>query len=76
MNPILRFFYCNMNYHVEHHMFPMVPFHALKKLHEQVKDQMPAPSKGVISALAEVFVTKTRQKIDENHVFQPIFPTG
>ena len=76
VNPILRFFYCSMNYHVEHHMFPMVPFHALKKLHEQVKDQMPAPSKGVISALAEVFVTKTRQKIDENHVFQPIFPTG
>lgn len=29
MNPFFRFVYSNMNYHVEHHMFPMVPFHAL-----------------------------------------------
>ncbi|MGO8654569.1 fatty acid desaturase, partial [Rhizobium ruizarguesonis] len=28
MNPISRFIYWNMNYHVEHHMFPMVPYHA------------------------------------------------
>jgi Na+-transporting NADH:ubiquinone oxidoreductase subunit F len=29
MNPIHRFLYWNMNYHVEHHMFPLVPYHAL-----------------------------------------------
>ena len=29
MNPVLRFLYWNMNYHIEHHMFPMVPYHAL-----------------------------------------------
>ena len=34
MNPISRFIYWNMNYHVEHHMFPMVPYHALPRLHE------------------------------------------
>ena len=28
MNPVSRFIYWNMNYHVEHHMFPMVPYHA------------------------------------------------
>ena len=27
MNPISRFLYLNMNYHVEHHMFPMVPYY-------------------------------------------------
>ena len=32
MNPISRFIYWNMNYHVEHHMFPLVPYHALPKL--------------------------------------------
>ena len=37
MNPVLRFLYWNMNYHVEHHMFPMVPYHALPKLHEEMK---------------------------------------
>ena len=33
MNPVLRFLYWNMNYHIEHHMFPMVPYHALPELH-------------------------------------------
>ena len=37
MNPISRFIYWNMNYHIEHHMFPMVPYHALPRLHELVK---------------------------------------
>lgn len=27
MNPVSRWVYWNMNYHVEHHMFPMVPYH-------------------------------------------------
>jgi len=28
MNPIHRYLYWNMNYHVEHHMYPLVPYHA------------------------------------------------
>ena len=31
-----------MNYHVEHHMFPMVPYHALPRLHELIKARPPA----------------------------------
>src|SRR5215469_13895537 len=27
MNPVNRFLYWNMNYHLEHHMFPLVPYH-------------------------------------------------
>ena len=41
MNPINRYLYWNMNYHVEHHMFPLVPYHALPRLHELVKADMP-----------------------------------
>ena len=72
LNPLLRFFYCNMNYHVEHHMFPMVPFHALKALHETVREQMPVPSNGVIGAMTEVLETMTRQKTDTSYVHQPV----
>jgi hypothetical protein len=43
MNPVSRFIYWNMNYHVEHHMFPMVPYHALPKLHELIKHDLPTP---------------------------------
>src|SRR5690606_36777151 len=28
MNPVFRFLYLNMNYHVEHHIFPTVSYHA------------------------------------------------
>ena len=73
VNPLLAFFYCNMNYHIEHHMFPSVPFHALGRLHERVKAQMPAPSRGVFGALGEVLATKRRQQADPTHVFQPRF---
>ena len=31
-----RFLYWNMNYHVEHHMFPMVPYYRLPELHEEI----------------------------------------
>ena len=37
MHPIHRFLYWNMNYHIEHHMFPLVPYHNLPRLHELVK---------------------------------------
>ncbi len=42
MNPVMRFIYWNMNYHIEHHMFPMVPYHALPALHEEVQALVPA----------------------------------
>lgn len=42
-NPISRFIYWNMNYHVEHHMFPMVPYHALPMLHETIRQTCPRP---------------------------------
>ena len=41
-----RFLYMNMNYHVEHHMYPTVPFHALPALNQAVKDQVPEPDPG------------------------------
>ena len=41
MNAVNRFLYWEMNYHVEHHMFPLVPYHNLAKLHAAVKSDMP-----------------------------------
>jgi hypothetical protein len=52
MNPVSRFIYWNMNYHVEHHMFPMVPYHALPKLHELIKHDLPAPCPSIWPATA------------------------
>ncbi len=54
MNPVLRFIYWNMNYHVEHHMFPMVPYHQLPQLHEDLKPYCPKPYASTFSAYAEI----------------------
>jgi fatty acid desaturase len=32
------FFYSNMNYHIEHHMFPSVPYYNIEKVHEELKN--------------------------------------
>jgi fatty acid desaturase len=54
LNPISRFIYWNMNYHVEHHMFPMVPYHALPKLHALLREDLPAPTQSLWAGYKEV----------------------
>ena len=61
LNPISRFIYWNMNYHVEHHMFPMVPYHALPALHEELKADLPKPYSGIIETYREIIPTLLRQ---------------
>jgi fatty acid desaturase len=62
LNPIFAFLYVNMNYHVEHHMFPMVPFHALPELHDAIKDQCAPASRGVVAAWRELLPALLRQR--------------
>jgi len=61
LNPINRYLYWNMNYHVEHHMFPLVPYHALPKLHAAVKHDMPAPYPSLFAAWREIIPAVRRQ---------------
>lgn len=61
INPVSRFIYWNMNYHVEHHMFPMVPYHALPLLHEMVKHDMPPAHRSIFSAYREIIPTLIAQ---------------
>jgi fatty acid desaturase len=61
VNPIFRFSYLNMNYHIEHHMFPMVPYYNLPKLHEKLKEDLPRPYNGLWDAFQEIIPTLLRQ---------------
>lgn len=61
MNPVNRFLYWNMNYHVEHHMFPLVPYHALPRLHQAVKNDCPPPYSGLFDAWREIVSALSRQ---------------
>jgi len=35
--PLVRFFMCNENYHLEHHLYPGVPWHHLPQMHEALR---------------------------------------
>ena len=64
MNRVCRYLYWNMNYHVEHHMFPMVPYHALPALHGELKADMPAPYRSIREAYREIIPALLRQRRD------------
>jgi fatty acid desaturase len=38
--PLVRFFMCNENYHLEHHLYPGVPWHQLPKVHAVLGDEL------------------------------------
>jgi fatty acid desaturase len=40
-NRILSFLNCNLNYHLEHHLFPAVPWYNLPKVHALLRDDYP-----------------------------------
>jgi fatty acid desaturase len=75
MNPVFRFLYWNMNYHTEHHMFPMVPYHALPKLHEEMKSDCPAARPSLWTALKEVIGALRKQKADPAYVVVKPLPS-
>ena len=75
MNPINRYLYWNMNYHVEHHMFPLVPYHNLPKLHELVKADMPTPYANILEAWRELLPAVLRQVKDPAYHVKRKLPT-
>lgn len=64
MNPVSRFIYWNMNYHLEHHMFPLVPYHRLPELHEVIKHDCPPPYPSILAAWREILPALLRQVED------------
>ena len=74
MNPAFRFLYWNMNYHVEHHMFPMVPYHALPQLHEVMKADCPPPYPSTWAVYREVVDALWRQWRDPSYFVRRPLP--
>jgi len=64
LNPVFSFLYWQMEYHIEHHMFPQVPSWNLPKLHEMIKDQMPPARKGLWGAYKEILPAVFKQARD------------
>lgn len=74
LNPVLQFLYWNMNYHVEHHMFPNVPFHALPKLRKAIEADLAPAYNGLFSAWGEIFHVFRMQRHDLEYMVTPCVP--
>src|SRR5258708_25127278 len=66
INPVFAFLYMNMHYHIEHHLLPMVPYHALPRLHAQLRAQLPPPYRSLWAAYREMVPTLIRQRRDRS----------
>ncbi len=76
MSAPLRFLYMNMNYHVEHHMYPMVPYHALPRLHEAVKHDCPPPEPNLLYTWRRIIPTLIRQLREPDYCMIKELPPG
>jgi fatty acid desaturase len=71
-----RFLYWNMNYHVEHHMFPMVPYHRLPELHEEIKHDLAPAYPSLWAAYKEIIPAILRQLKDQTYYVRRELPEG
>lgn len=69
----VRLLYWNMNYHIEHHLYPGVPFHALPAVNKLIKDELPVPIRGAVMANLEILRVIRRQLQEPTHVSRPTF---
>ncbi|PSL18215.1 fatty acid desaturase family protein [Shimia abyssi] len=76
MNPVSRFIYLNMNYHLEHHMFTMVPYYNLPKLHELIRHDVPTADPSIIAAYRRLLPVLWKQLRYHEAVIVPELPEG
>jgi fatty acid desaturase len=56
---LVRFLAWNMPYHVEHHVYPAVPFHRLPELHQMMKAELKVTAKGY-AAFTKAYLARRR----------------
>lgn len=73
-NWVGKFLYMNMNNHIEHHLYPQVPFYSLPDLHLAVQDQTPIPDNGFWKSnfdVLSIVIRRSRGKNTKaNHIRQ------
>lgn len=74
INPIFRFLYWNMNYHIEHHMYAAVPCYNLPKLHNIIKNDLPPIQSGLFRTWREIVHILKKQKSDPSYQYIPTLP--
>ncbi len=76
MNPVFAFLYANLNYHIEHHIYPMVPYFNLPELHRllEARRELPYTYRGLIEAHREIVPALWRQSHEANYFVARTLP--
>ncbi len=69
-NPVIRFLYWNMNYHIEHHSYASVPFYQLPKLHRAMKTQGPIPISSFFHGIKHINFIRCQQQNNINYFYK------
>lgn len=59
VHPLLEFLYWGMNYHIEHHMYPQVPFYNLARLHEIIRADIPDSIDGIGPLVRNLYLKRS-----------------
>ncbi|HEY5647480.1 MAG TPA: fatty acid desaturase, partial [Pseudomonadales bacterium] len=68
------FYYWNMQYHLEHHMYPAVPFFNLPKLRSLIAHDLPPAPHGLLATWREMLEIRQRALNDPAYRFIPAVP--
>ena len=74
LNPVLSYFYLHMEYHTEHHIYPNIPFHSLRKFRGLIDDQMPRAYNGLWETYKEEIPVLWRQRKDADYFIKRELP--
>ncbi|MEM7624142.1 MAG: fatty acid desaturase [Planctomycetota bacterium] len=74
-NRFFTFLYWRMNFHIEHHMYPVVPCYNLPKLHEAIRHDLPRTPNGLYDTWVEIAYILNRQSYDPGYQYRAPLPS-
>jgi len=73
-NPLVSMLYWHMEYHIDHHMYPMVPCYNLKKLHRAIEYDLPPTPRGLWACWKDVRQIVQKQKENPKYMHRVDLP--
>jgi fatty acid desaturase len=62
-----------MNYHLEHHLYPAVPYYHLPRLYKELAPQCPPAYQGFLSVFIEMIPVLLKQRYQPDyHIVRPL----
>lgn len=74
LNPVVRFMYWQMNYHIEHHMYAAVPCYNLDRLHRMIRHDLPPTPDGLTAVWQQILGILRQQAKDPAYQYNPPLP--